>query len=463
MQAFASLRSSTSPLLHFSISPTLQPSTLPLSTPTTADPPRITHHAARTSNHASHTLQPKAAQNLDAVILALLALVMLFAPVSIAGTQISLGLAVLVWIVKMAWTRHWEVVRTPIEPPFWSFAAVAVVASVFSIHPYASFIRLKHLLLIVIVYLVVSKVHQRSHLHRLAYVLMASASAAAGWGLVRYFAGAGPKVMATQSTTMTFGAMSVMIATLTTSYVLFSRLRWWRILLVAGLALQAAALSLSYVRGAYLGFATGLFLLAALKQRRLIVYLVLAMVLLAFLLPRDILVRVASIADLSYPSTQVRLYQWKTALAIFRDHPVLGVGWIDLAELTRRYVRFGAGVPASVRHDVVSIGHFHNMYVTTLVCFGALGFVAFLWLMLRIAVKGYRTHRAIVGGDADTGALVAGGLAAFGGFLVSGLFDWTFGDAEVVTVMWIMVSFVFAALRAVRDEGPAGAAGGRGR
>jgi O-antigen ligase len=393
-------------------------------------------------------MQPQAAERFDRVIFVLIALVMLFAPLSIAATQISLGLAIAVWGIKMAMKRRWEVVATPIEPPLWTFVAVALTASVVSIQPLESFVRLKHLLLLSLLYLILGRVQNERRLHRLAFVLIGSASAASAWGLARFLSGDTMKVLATQSTTMTFGAMTVMTATLTASYLLFGQFRWGRILFALALGVQVAALSLSYVRGAYLGFAAGLFLLAALKRRRVVIYLLLGLVLLAFLLPRDVLDRLASIADVDKPSTQVRLYQWKTALLIFREHPLLGVGWIDLSELTRKFVHLGPEVPEAVRRDVIGIGHFHNMYLMVLVYFGSIGFLVFVWLLLRIAVKGYRTHRAIVRRHPDADALVCGSLAAYGGFLVAGMFDWTFGDAEVVTMMWIMVALVFAAFKA---------------
>ena len=409
-------------------------------------------------------MEPQAGQTFDRAVLVFIALMMLFAPFSIAGTQISLGLAVVAWCVKMFSEGRWRVSATPIEPPLWTFVAVALVATLFSLQPLESFVRLKHLLLISLLYVILSNVRRERDLHRLAFVLIASAAATSAWGLGRYLTGDTIKVLGTQSTTMTFGAMTVMTATLTASYFLFGRCRWWqRLLFALALALQAAALSLSYVRGAYLGFAAGLFLLAALKQRRVVVYLVLALVLLAFFLPHDVLDRLASIADVDKPSTQVRLYQWKAALAIFRQHPILGVGWIDLGELTRQVVNLGPNVPEGVRNDVVGIGHFHNMYIMVLVYFGTVGFLAFIWLLLRIGVKGYRTHRGVVRRYPDADALVCGSLAAFGGFLVAGMFDWTFGDAEVVTVMWIMVAFIFAALNITTAAEAVADASGRSR
>jgi hypothetical protein len=43
----------------------------------------------------------------------------------------------------------------------------------------------------------------------------------------------------------------------------------------------------------------------------------------------------------------------------------------------------------------------------------------------------------------DDRALVAGSLAAVGGFLVAGLFEYNFGDSEVIGLLWVVMAFPF--------------------
>ena len=47
--------------------------------------------------------------------------------------------------------------------------------------------------------------------------------------------------------------------------------------------------------------------------------------------------------------------------------------------------------------------------------------------------------------DPYLSAVIAGALAGLAGFLVNGMFDWLFGDAEVVTILWLSVGLVVAA------------------
>jgi hypothetical protein len=75
--------------------------------------------------------------------------------------------------------------------------------------------------------------------------------------------------------------------------------------------------------------------------------------------------------------------------------------------------------------------------VTILVCFGAAGFLAFAWLMIFVwRVLGLAVEHA----NDEFGQLVSvASRAALIGFLVAGIFDWTFGDAETITMLWFVV------------------------
>jgi hypothetical protein len=52
-----------------------------------------------------------------------------------------------------------------------------------------------------------------------------------------------------------------------------------------------------------------------------------------------------------------------------------------------------------------------------------------------------RIYRALPRARGDDRALVAGSLAAVTGFLVMGLFEYNFGDAEVVDLVLVVMAF----------------------
>jgi O-antigen ligase len=118
----------------------------------------------------------------------------------------------------------------------------------------------------------------------------------------------------------------------------------------------------------------------------------------------------------------------KGGASIFREHPVTGTGPVDLGEIYRRHM------PPGAEHVH---GHMHNIFLHVAVTLGAPGLAAFVWLLTAMFVIVGRNLRLDL--PPPERALAAGSLGALAGFIVNGLFDWNFGDAEVLTLMLIIV------------------------
>ena len=96
----------------------------------------------------------------DRILIVLIYIFTVFALISIAGTQNTLGLIILVWIAKMIRAKKWLIEKTPLDLAFLFFFIACCVSTVFSIKPLESFIHLKNVLLIFVVYMIASNVHQ---------------------------------------------------------------------------------------------------------------------------------------------------------------------------------------------------------------------------------------------------------------------------------------------------------------
>jgi O-antigen ligase len=274
---------------------------------------------------------------------------------------------------------------------------------------------------------------------------------AALYGLVKFALGFHIKVMSVQSTTMTWGALATMFALVTTQVAISGATpatRWLARLLVIP---QLLALLFSMVRGAYVGYVAGLAYLLARQWRRALPAAAIALMLALLFSPESLRQRALSIFDPAVTTTQVRLVQWRYALEIFGHHPFFGVGWRDLAAITRSYAPPGTNMSEGINFDVFHIGHFHSTYVTLLVCTGAVGVLAFLWLMSAVWRNLGRVLRETAGLEHQ---LAKAAVAAMVGFLVAGLFDWTFGDAEVVTMFWFVIGFGMGQLTRLKPSYP---------
>ena len=366
---------------------------------------------------------------------------------TIAGSQISLGLALVSWLAGMAVARKWYVNRTGLELPLAAFILVCIFATIFSVRPHESFINLKNLLLIPILFVVGNTLRTEKRLLLAVDVLVAFAAIFSMLGIAFYFLEITRKSMATQSTSMTWGAMSVFFVAITAAVSLFGAKGIRRKLYTMALLPQLVSLMLSYVRGSYIGLVAVLVVLACLKDKRLVVVLLIAVILLGLLMPSSVKDRALSIFDPKKPSTLVRLHQWRDSIDMFQDRPILGFGWVDLGKIHRSY----APPDADLTTDEYTIGHFHNNFVMVLMSFGALGLIVFIWLIIQILQIEYRAFKRVENKSSFSIAIIAGSLVGFVGFLANGMFDWLFGDAEVVTILWLSVGFVVAA-SAVREK-----------
>lgn len=144
--------------------------------------------------------------------------------------------------------------------------------------------------------------------------------------------------------------------------------------------------------------------------------------------------RLLSAVDLYIPSNFSRLALWRAGLLIFKDHPLFGVGDIDLADLYKQYKR---------NYDKEIQGHMHNNYIHLLVTLGIFGFTAVMFLLLKIFLIHIKNY-SVLKGEPFAGSYTLGAAGSFVAFLVAGLTEWNFGDHEIITMIWFMLALSIA-------------------
>jgi O-antigen ligase len=146
--------------------------------------------------------------------------------------------------------------------------------------------------------------------------------------------------------------------------------------------------------------------------------------------------RLDSMFDPTHPWNRERWLMWGAGLRMFRDHPWTGVGLQDLHPLYAVY-------KSSAAHEMV--GHLHNVIVMIAAAMGVVGLVAFTVLyvaLVRTASLGLRAQLARGGIAAGVRLGVLAGLA---GFLAAGMFEWNFGDEELLHQLYTLVGIAWAA------------------
>ena len=132
---------------------------------------------------------------------------------------------------------------------------------------------------------------------------------------------------------------------------------------------------------------------------------------------------------------------WTSGAEMVRDHPLFGVGVGGVKRLYPSYVHPGAGKR--------STGHLHSNPVQIAAERGLLGLAAWVWIWAAFFVRSSRILLRLPSGIGLARMLTAGSLAAILGFLVAGLFEYNFGDSEVVMVAYLMMAVPFVVERAI--------------
>jgi O-antigen ligase len=242
---------------------------------------------------------------------------------------------------------------------------------------------------------------------------------------------------------MTLGGVLTMILLVVLPQLLTGRQRaggGWAMWLVT-----LAGLGVTYVRGAWVGLVGGLgVILLGLRRGRLAMLVGLAIALSMTLLgPERLSSRVRSIVDPSDATVQERLYMWKSGLAMWRERPWLGVGPGGVKRSYPQYALPEAGKK--------STSHVHSSPLQILVERGVVGLAAWLSIWVAFFVLAARRLRDLGARERERErAIVIGSIAAVAGFLVTGLTEWSFGDAEVVVIAWTLAGLPFGPAMAAR-------------
>ncbi len=209
--------------------------------------------------------------------------------------------------------------------------------------------------------------------------------------------------------------------------------RW---LALGAAALIAPALLLTYSRAGWLGAAFGLGIVALARYRWLFVPGALGIAgALVLGVGRVMLERLWQGFTLQDPATQMRLEEYRTALAILREYPAFGVG-------------FGQAPTIELWTGVSSI------YLLVAERMGLIGLTAFLLAVFGAVWVGWRAW--LRGGwSADEGDLLLGWLGAQSAALLIGLFDHYYVNISfphMVAVFWLVHANVLRLAVIVQGE-----------
>ena len=353
---------------------------------------------------------------------------------SIAVSQILLALTVFLWLARLHLRRE-----RPAAPPFFTplavYAGLTLVSCAFSSDPVASLRDSRQLLLFLVVP-VTYALATRDRAPLLITTLITAGAISATIGVVQYallqYDTLGRRPDGALSHYMTYAGTLMLVLTAVVARLVFApRGRAWAAVVMPALV---GALVLTFTRNAWVGALAGIALLLLLRDFRLIGIVPILVALVFALAPPRITTRMMSMFDLQDPSNRDRVAMARMAGAIVRDHPLTGAG---PNMIPRIYDRYRSPDPVNVRNP-----HLHNVPLQIAAERGLPALAAWLAFIAACTAGLVRLARR-----PDVRPLAATGLGALAAMLSAGLFEYNFGDSEVLMLFLFLITLPFAAAR----------------
>jgi O-antigen ligase len=423
--------------------------------------------------------------------------------VSIFAAQIFLGLAVAVYLARLV-TGKARIHRTPLDGPLLAFSVWTLLAASFSGDPLASHDSAKKLVLFVLLYLGVDSLTPESDRERVVdTILLGGIALAAGSVLQYYFLGFDTLDHRPRSFLghyMTASGLIMGVLVLAAARLAFRRGPWPRLtrddlvrlavfvaallsmttlrafgvfaveserLFVAGLAVAAAAmvlnrgrwpnpatatilavlavplcawaLVLSRTRNAWLGTVAGLATVCFLRAPRTLVLVPIGLAAVLLLRPATVVDRL-TITD---ASSVDRYYMWQAGIDMIRDRPVFGQG---PGMVPRVYADYRWREAPNLR-----VAHLHDNALQIAAERGIPCLVWWLWWVAAAmgdAWRELRAHRHSRGsGRIDPAWVAPAALAVLVALMVAGLFEYNFGDSEILMFTLLVAALPYALRR----------------
>jgi len=358
--------------------------------------------------------------------------------VSIALASIFLACAILVFAVEWFITRRrpWF---PPVAAPLLLFMLFTALSLILSPEPFLGRAAVSKFWLFAIILLVVN-VFTKQNVTQ-CYLLLFGLSVMAALLVIGQFLIVGQVSVETRLTGfmghwMTLSGELMLAFIAGAGCLLFGRpRRLW--LWLAGLALVGVALSLTLTRSVWLATLAGLLTLLLMKHWHWRTLVIAASTVAVLLLAAPVVIkrRVQSVVDLNDPSNYARVAIWRAGLRMVQAHPWVGVGPQRVSKVFYDYHSY----PEDRHRSGFFPVHMHNNLLQFAAERGIPCAVFWIWLMIRLA-RDHWEGFARSKGDSQRTSLYAIGFASVVVLFLAGLFEFNFGDSEVLMIFLFLVS-----------------------
>lgn len=256
-------------------------------------------------------------------------------------------------------------------------------------------------------------------------------------------AGVPGRVYSTLDNPNNYAEFLVLFTPLCVSFAMNRKNPTLRFVLCCCIVFPLAAIVMTYSRSSWLSLAVAAVVFVYYVDKRLIPIGFVAIPLIIPFLPDSMITRFSTIFNSHDSSASHRIRTWQSLLPMLRDHGFTGIGMgpTTFADLYPSYALTGA---------TKGVYHTQMLYMELFIETGALGFVSFMWMMLRnIKDAAFGIFRA--SGREAQGALVAC-VASFVGIAVASIFEYIWFYPRVLFAYFILLGVCLACIRMGREK-----------
>ncbi|HEU5250447.1 MAG TPA: O-antigen ligase family protein [Thermoanaerobaculia bacterium] len=368
---------------------------------------------------------------------------------ALVSSQISAAYALFVLLAAGWIAAGWraESFRRALTHPLTALAGVyallVALSVLFSVDPRASLRAIPSLSLLLLVPITIDLVDTPRRARAILFAAAASGTAMALFGLVqlaRDGATLENRIHANLSHYMTLSGLTLIAGCVLLAFLFEGRgrTRWWG----AAALIPLSAMVFTLTRGAYVGAVAAVTAYLTLRRPRGLLLVAPALVAVFFLFPPDVRRRAASIVDPTDTTNRDRIAMARAGARMIADRPIFGLG----PEMVKPYYTLYRD-PDAPRWRVP---HLHDNVLQIAAASGVFAAGAYLALLALFFARAGRLLR--VERDPGPGLSASAAFLAVAAVSVAGLFEYNFGDKEVLMATLPLLALPFSRAMAKREE-----------
>lgn len=373
----------------------------------------------------------------------LLTLYFLVCSSSIAASQIILFLCGIFWTIGIiSYKNVFKFRRSSLDLWLISYIIISLIAIIFSSNFKISLSHIKQISLLLIFFFGIQVFTDIKKIKIYTNAFILGGIVNCFYALFRYIylleGGLEKRLHGLINSWMTFSGFMMIMILLLIAKLIWQRNIKYHLLYLILVVFFFAVILLTLTRSSWVGLFCGIIALTYFHSRKLLISVIILAIIsgiIAYpLLPKAVSNRFRSIFDLNDTTNKERIYMMRIAINIMKKHPLLGIGPGMLQQKLPEYVSEGID-------KNWNIPHLHNNILQNAVDKGLLGLIAWLgiyikWLFDSLVGFHRKEYRDI--------GLAAGSIAAIIAFLVAGLFEYNFGDSEILMIILFIMAIPYA-------------------